>query len=120
VSVSDFQIFDTAFEHWQIRLRHGSNAVDCQWRVQAGEPATRGYEFLNVVLQARDQITHILVELAVCSIYAGGQVEIEAGLPIQVTVDARASILTIELVQLFVVRDGMVSLEPLESGVAGG
>ena len=107
--MTDPLVFDTDFDGWQIRLAPGPNArqVACGWNIEAN-PRSRGHDCLTVSLATPDGS----VELGTIVVYAGGQSEVAAGLPLRVLADPRASILWIEFEQLFAVSDGVLSVEP--------
>ncbi len=96
---------DTEFEHWQIRwdadlLGAGVAPV---WQV-----ALRyGRDCLVVQL-----LTDVARPLAEVAVFPGGQVEMTTHLPLTVYADPRAAVLSLELAGLFVVQNGVISIEP--------
>ena len=97
---------ETTFEHWRIDWEAGPQ-VALHWQV------ARRYdrECLAVCLLA-DGESFAAPTLAEVYAFAGGQVEVTAHLPLTVYADPRAAILSLELAALFVVQDGVLSVEP--------
>lgn len=112
MSATDCQVFDTGFNHWLLRFQPGVSNVEASWGVLDGAEPTHGYPFLYVELTIADRVTHADLVIACISIYTGGQAEVSASVPLRIAIDPRASILTIELMQLFVVQNGILSIEP--------
>ncbi len=96
---------DTSFENWQIQFDPNLKniGVGLVWLISVR------YERACLVI-------HLLADglacLAEVIIFAGGQLELTTQIPLRVYTDPRASLLSLELASLFVVRDDMVSVEP--------
>lgn len=96
---------ETTFEHWRIDWEAPQAAL--HWQV-----AQRyGRECLLIQLLS-DGAAQAALPLAEVCVFAGGQVEVTAHLPLTVYADPRAAILSLELAVLFVVQDGVLSVEP--------
>jgi hypothetical protein len=108
----DCQVFDTGFNHWLLRFQPGASQVEVSWGVLDGAEPTRGYPYLFIELTIVDRVTQANLVIATLSIYTGSQAEVSTSVPLRIAIDPRASILTIELMQLFVVQNGILSIEP--------
>ncbi len=96
---------DTTFENWQIQfdVNLKNLGVGLVWLI------TARYERACLVV-------HLLADdlpwLAEVILFTGGQMELTTQIPLRVYADPRASLLSLELASLFVVRDAMVNVEP--------
>ena len=99
------ELVETTFEHWQIRCDPNliGAGVALIWRV------TSRYARNCLLIQLLTDGALLLAEIAV---FAGGQVEVTTHLPLTAYADPRAAILSLELAVLFVVQDGVLSVEP--------
>ena len=110
---------DTEFEHWQIRWDADllGAGVALVWQV-----ASRyGRDCLVVQLLAEGarplaEPPALEPQAVTCgasvAVFPGGQVEMTTHLPLTVYADPRAAVLSLELAGLFVVQDGVLSVEP--------